>query len=185
MSDVLTMPARPRENELAKFWQSAKTAVPDAGLGDDYQVRWIGLDDQTTEQVFELIRSGDKTGTFTLPWLVEQTGDPTPQGGDAIILVSFDGTPKILLRLTEIEMVAFGDITEAHTAVDGSPVRALEVWKPLHTTYWNERLQPFGLGVCDDMPVLVEKFEVLYDAPSAPNRFTASGGVSVPHVLKK
>ena len=162
MSNLPTKPAQPIENELANFWQSAKTAVPDGGLGDKYQVRWIGLDDQTTEQIFELIRSGDKTGTFTLPWLVEQTGDPTPRVGDAIILVAFDGTPKILLRLTGIEEVAFGDITEAHTAVDGSPVRALEVWKPLHTAYWNERLQPFGLGVCDEMPVLVEKFEMLY-----------------------
>jgi hypothetical protein len=32
----------------------------------------------------------------------------------------------------------------------------------LLTVYWNERLQPFGLSVCDDMPVLVEKFELLY-----------------------
>ena len=164
MSKQSTMPARPRGNELAKFWQSAKTTNSGAGFGDDYQVRWIGLDNQTTEQVLELSRSGDKTGTFSLPWLVEQAGDPTSQVGDAIILIAFDGAPKILLRLTEIERVAFGDMTAAHTAVDGSPVRALEIWKPLHTAYWNERLQPFGLGVCDEMPVLVEKFEMLYDA---------------------
>jgi len=164
MSEPSTTPTCPREAELESFWQTARASVPGAGLGDDYQVRWIGLDDQTTNQVLELIRTGDKTGTFTLPWLVEQTGDPTPQSGDLIILISFDGTPKILLRLTEIEKVAFGDMTETHTAVDGSPVRALEVWKPLHTTYWNKRLQPFGLSVRDDMPVLVEKFEVLYDA---------------------
>jgi uncharacterized protein YhfF len=167
MSDLPTTPASPREAELAKFWRAARAALPDAGLGDAYQVRWIGLDDQTTEQIFELIRAGDKTGTFTLPWLVEQNADPMPRVGDAIILVSFDGTPKILLRLTEIAKVAFGDVTEAHTAVDGSPVRALEIWKPLHTAYWNERLQPFGLSVRDDMPVLVEKFGVLYDAPSS------------------
>ena len=95
-----------------------------------------------------------------------QAGDPMPQVGDAIILVSFNGKPKTLLRLTVIEKVAFGNVTEAHTAVDGSPVRALDVWKPLHTAYWKERLRPFGLSVCDDMPVLVEKFEVLYEVSS-------------------
>jgi uncharacterized protein YhfF len=167
MSDLTTKPANPREADLLNFWQTAKAAIPDAGLGNDYQVRWIGLDDQTTTQVLELIGMGDKTGTFTLPWIVEQSGDPMPQVGDAIILISFNGMPKTLLRLTQIEMVAFGDVTEAHTAVDGSPVRALEVWIPLHTAYWNELLRPFGLSVCDEMPVLVEKFEVLYEALSS------------------
>ena len=71
-----------------------------------------------------------------------------------------------MVRVTGIEEVAFGDMTAEHTAVDGSPVRALDVWKPLHTAYWNERLQPFDLSVRDDMPVLVEKFDVLYSVAS-------------------
>ena len=66
------------------------------------------------------------------------------------------------MRLTQIETVPFGAITEAHTAIDGTPVRDLTVWKPLHTEYWNGMLAPFGITVSDDMPVWVEKFELLY-----------------------
>jgi uncharacterized protein YhfF len=124
-------------------------------------VRWIGLDHASTEQVLALIEAGDKTGTFTLPWIVARTSQAAPRVGDNIVLIDFGGRPRLLVRLTGIEEVPFGAVSERHTAVDGSPVRSLKVWKPLHTQYWNAMLAPFGLQVSDDMPVLVESFELL------------------------
>jgi uncharacterized protein YhfF len=151
----------PDPSELEAFWGSARDALPAAMLGDAYQVRWIGLDDDSTRQILELIRAGDKTGTYTLPWIVENTGQPTPAIGDTIILVDFGGHPQLIVRLTEIETVPFGQISETHTAVDGPPMRDLAIWKPLHTRYWNGLLEPYGLTVSDEMPVWVEKFDLL------------------------
>lgn len=158
---------RPDRAELDAFWQNAVCELPDAALPDVYHVRWIGLDAETTEQIIELIRAADKTGTFTLPWLVERTEQPEPAVGDAIILVDFDGHPRLLVRLTRIERVAFGAITPGHIAIDGTPVRDLAVWKPLHIRYWNALLEPHGLRVGDEMPVWIEDFELLYDPDAA------------------
>jgi uncharacterized protein YhfF len=154
--------AHPDEAALESFWQAAGNDLPGTGLPDDYRVRWIGLDEETTAQVLDLIRANDKTGTFTLPWIVARTDQPVPQVGDAIILIDFDGTPALLIRLTDVCEVPFGRITAEHTVVDGTPVRDLAVWKPLHTQYWNKTLAPFALKVSDDMPVWIEKFELLY-----------------------
>jgi uncharacterized protein YhfF len=55
-------------------------------------------------------------------------------------------------------------MTNEDTAVDGSPVRDITVWRPLHTAYWGAMLEPYGLAVADDMPVIVEAFELLFDA---------------------
>ena len=115
--------------------------------------------------MLELILTGDKTGTYTLPWIVEHTDHPEPAPGDFIILIDFSGAPRLVVKLTEIETVAFGDITAEHTGVDGSPMRDLALWKPLHTSYWNGMLAPFGLSVNDDMPVWVEKFDLVYPGP--------------------
>jgi uncharacterized protein YhfF len=153
--------AKPDQAALEAFWQAAQDTLPESGLPNDYQVRWIGLDAESTWQIFALIRAGDKTGTFTLPWIVDRTQQPTPRVGDAIILIDFDGTPTMLIRLTDIEDVPFGEITNEHTAVDGPPVRDVAIWRPLHTQYWNAMLAPFDLSVSDDMPVWIEKFEVL------------------------
>jgi uncharacterized protein YhfF len=154
-------PSRPDSAELKSFWEATQKEIPDLFPGPHFQVRWIGLDHDTTEQVLDLISAHDKKGTFTLPWLVERTEQPEPRVGDPIILIDFNGKPRLLVRLTQIEQVTFGEISESHTAIDGSPVRSLNVWKPMHTGYWNEMLEPFGLAVSDDMPVLVERFELL------------------------
>jgi uncharacterized protein YhfF len=155
--------APPDLAELDAFWSDARQALGAMPLPDEYQVRWIGLDADTTRQVIELIQAGDKTGTFTLPWIVERTDQPEPAVGDTIILIDFDGHPRLLVRLTGIEEVAFGKITAMHTAIDGTPVRALDVWKPLHTSYWNAMLAPHGLVVTNAMPVWVETFDLYYD----------------------
>ena len=156
-------PTPPTPSTLDAFWATARAACPSAGLPPSYQVRWIGLDAATTGEILGLIRAGDKTGTFTLPWIVAHTDRIEPKAGQCIILIDFDGTPELLLRLTHVYQAAFGAMTNEDTAVDGSPVRDVSIWKPLHTNYWNALLGPYGLAVTHDMPVWVERFELVWD----------------------
>jgi uncharacterized protein YhfF len=149
------------------FWAAARAAAPALAVATGYQVRWIGLDDDSTRAIFELMRAGDKTGTFTLHWIPELTDQPRPAVGDCIVLIDFHGRPTLLVRRTRVHSTTFGAVTAADVAVDGSPVRALEVWKPLHTVYWNGMLAPFGRAVSDEMGFWVERFDVLYDADRA------------------
>jgi uncharacterized protein YhfF len=139
----------------------ARRAVP--ALGASHQVRWIGLDAESTRQIFDLIRARDKTGTFSLPSIVERTGQLAPRQGDGIILIDFDGSPTMVVRLTDVREHVFGRVTAADIAIDGSPVRDPAVWKPLHTQYWNGLLAPFGPAGRDDMPLWSEPFELVYD----------------------
>jgi uncharacterized protein YhfF len=159
--------ARPSPAALERFWADARVAVPALAAATEYQVRWIGLDASSTRQILDLIRAGDKTGTFTLPWIVEATGEPAPRVGDRLVLIDYDGRPVLVVRTTHVHAARFGSVTAADTAIDGSPVRALEVWKPLHTQYWNALLAPFGRAVDDEMPFWVERFELVYDADAA------------------
>ena len=163
-SNAAAEPAAPSPAAVAAFWARAQSAVPELQSAAGCQWRWIGLDAPTTRQIFDLIRVGDKTGTFTLPWLVARGERPPPQVGDSLVLVDYDGTPTLLVRTRRVHTVAFGDMTNEDTAVDGSPVRDIAVWRPLHTAYWGAMLEPYGLAVADDMPVIVEAFELLFDA---------------------
>jgi uncharacterized protein YhfF len=156
-------PTRPDPAALAAFLDRAGVAA-DARSQPALQLRWIGLDAPTTRSIFDLIRQGDKTGTFTLPWIVERTGLARPTVGQLLVLIDFDGRPVLLLRTAEVREVVFGRVTAADIAIDGSPVRDPAVWKPLHTDYWNALLQPFGLTVSDDMLFWAERFAPVFDA---------------------
>ncbi len=153
---------QPDRRELDEYWKRAAKELDQLDVDADYSARWIGLDDPSTEEVIQLIIAGDKVGTFTLPWLIERTDQPVPAVGDPIILVDFHGRPRLIVRLTEVSRVRFGDISVTHTRIDGTPVRDLSIWKPLHTRYWNDLLAPWRLSVDETMPVLVEKFELLH-----------------------
>lgn len=169
MSTYLPSPARaPSAAALEAFRVAAKTAKPSLNLdGVPLEPRWIGLDQDSTRAIFQLIRIGDKRGTFTLPWIVERTATPIPAVGNHLVLVDMDGTPALLVRVTRVDSALFGSVRAEHTAIDGSPVRDPAVWVPLHTQYWNNHLAPFGLTVSVDMPFWIEEFELLYDSGHA------------------
>jgi uncharacterized protein YhfF len=158
---------RPDPSALDAFWANACARVPQLAGASGYQVRWIGLDAASTQAILELIRARDKTGTFTLHWIPELTDQPVPRVGDCVVLIDYDGCPKLLVRLTGVHTRTFGAVTAADIAVDGSPVRELATWKALHTAYWNAMLAPFGREVGDEMPFWVEPFELLYDADAS------------------
>jgi len=155
---------RPDPRALAAFWAAARVRVPELADAMGYAVRWIGLDAPSTRRILDLVRASDKTGTFSLPWIVEATGAPAPRVGDRLVLIDIDGRPVLLVRTTRVALLRFGGVTAADIAIDGSPVRALDVWKPLHTRYWNALLAPFGREVTDEMPFWAEEFELLFDA---------------------
>lgn len=146
---------QPKPEAIAAFCK-------EAGITGEPHVRWIGLDAQSTQLILDLIKARDKTGTFTLPSIIELTDRRMPKVGEHLVLIDFTGTPQQAVKLTRIWEKKFGAVTGEDTAIDGTPVRDVTVWRPLHTQYWNAMLQPFNRAVSDDMPVLMEQFEPVY-----------------------
>ena len=153
---------RPDDATLETFYADARNASAQANLPDDFSARWIGADTDSTLAILRHIVSGDKTGTVSLPEVVEKTGQPVPSVGDAVVLIEFDGTPAVVVRITAIDIVPYGEIGAAHTALDGPRVRELEVWKPLHKRYFDMLLGQHGLHCTAQTPIAFESFELVY-----------------------
>ncbi|MEJ2533895.1 MAG: ASCH domain-containing protein, partial [Gammaproteobacteria bacterium] len=140
-----------------------------AGLPADSIVdcRRIGTDDAMVETIIERIATGEKTMTYSLPWLAEREGKGAPAPGDLIAVLDARGAPRLLLRLRRVQRLRFGEVSVDDIAEEGLPMRDIDAWRPLHFAVWNEKLAPHGLEVSDDMPVRAEYFELLADAGSA------------------
>ena len=150
-------PALPDTVEVDHFWERANKQFSE--LGDDYQVRSLGIDAETTTQILEYIKTRDKVATFSLPWVIEANGFPYSQPGAPIVLCDYVGTPHLIVQLTDVRKTTFGDIGYAESSLDGPPVQDPEVWIPLHRKYWNGLLAAYGRECTDDMPVLIEPFD--------------------------
>lgn len=154
------LPADPAA--VAAFWAGARAARPGLGLGERYRTRCIGGDRATNTAILGYIRNGEKVGTFPLPWQLEKTGQPLPQPGDFTIQLDVDGAPQLVVRTTSVTLKPFHAIDAADTAIDGPPVRPLEAWRRVHVAYYSQVLAGLGLAFAEDMPVCVERFELVY-----------------------
>jgi len=152
-------PAQPDPTEIDDFWARAQNKFE--GLGDDYQVRSLGIDAETTTQILEYIKTRDKVATFSLPWVIEANGFPYSEPGTPIVLCDYVGTPHLIVQLTDVRETTFGEIGYAESSLDGPPVQDPEVWIPLHREYWNGLLAAYGRECTDDMPVLIEPFDYI------------------------
>ena len=152
-------PAQPDAHAIDNFWGKACEAFP--GLGEEYQVRSLGIDADTTEQILAFIKTREKVATFSLPWVIEANGFRYSTPGIPIVLCDYEGAPRLVIRLTEVREIAFGDIGPAETSLDGPPVQDPDIWIPLHRQYWNGLLKTYGRECLDDMPVLVEPFDYI------------------------
>ena len=152
-------PAQPNPRDIDTFWERARGQFSE--LGDDYQVRSLGIDEDTTTQILGYIKIRDKVATFSLPWVIDANGFPYPEPGLPIVLCDYAGKPHLIVRLTEIRETTFGQIGRAESALDGPPVQDPEVWIPLHRRYWNGLLAAYGRECADDMPVLIEPFDYI------------------------
>ena len=152
-------PAQPHPADIDAFWERA--CEQHADLGDDYQVRSLGIDAKTTTQILEYIKTRDKVATFSLPWVIEANGFPHPEPGTPIVLCDYVGQPHLIVRLTDVRETTFGAIGYAESSLDGPPVQDPDVWIPLHRQYWNGLLAAYGRECTDDMPVLIEPFDYI------------------------
>lgn len=154
-------PAPPNESDLKSFLAECGSALPGTDFGEP-RTLCIGWNLETSETICALVIAGDKTGTFSLPWLHDALPETKPEIAKYVVLSNYGGVPRALLQTVALTLVRFGEIDESHTAIDGPSVRDLDVWRGIHTKYWNGLLEPFGREVLDEMPVVVERFVCLH-----------------------
>ena len=118
-------PAQPKPEEIDTFWERAQDKF--AGLGDDYQVRSLGIDAETTTQILEYIKTRDKVATFSLPWVIEANEFPHPEPGTPIVLCDYVGKPHLIVRLTNVRETIFGEIGFGESSLYGPPVQDPDV----------------------------------------------------------
>ncbi len=147
-----------------RFWAECADQIADPPADGFYRARHFSDQQAMSVRIIDLIRAGEKVGTFTSPWLFEGDRNKTPVVGGYMMVTDFEGTPALIVRTTKLETVPYDEITEEHTQIDGPAVRPLDVWDRVHWAYFERNLEPKGMAPERDMPVVVEQFELVCDA---------------------
>jgi uncharacterized protein YhfF len=128
-----------------------------AGAGAPVRERRIGVTPASTNTMYALILSGEKTITTTSPWLYEADPAQRPVVGGYSVLLDAGGQAAAVIRTTEVKELPFDQVTADDSRFEGRPLAA---WRELHVNFFNRELKPLGREWSATMPVTLERFEV-------------------------
>ena len=118
---------------------------------------------EQADELLELVLSGKKTATASAKWDYDAEDEPLPAVGALSILLDGTGRPRALIRTDRVEVVPFDQVDAEHAYLEGEGDRSLEHWREAHRRFFAEQAT-HAYGVSDVMPVVLERFELLYFA---------------------
>ncbi len=124
----------------------------------------FGDESELAEKLLGAVLAGDKTATSSALWDYDDEGAPLPVIGELSILLDGERHPRALIRTTSVETTTFEEVDEDLAAAEGEGDRTLESWRADHEAFWRRTLAE-GREFTTDMPIVCERFELLYPKP--------------------
>lgn len=149
---------------IEEFWESFVGSLP-AGHRSRTKAyeSWHFCDTRKdADELGALVRAGTKTATCSLLWVYEAEGETTPQVGDLVIVTDWENKPLCVIEITEVTIRPFKDVDASFACDEGEGDRSLEYWRAVHWRYFGRELAALGLLPSDDMPLVCERFRVVW-----------------------
>jgi uncharacterized protein YhfF len=151
--------ARQRE-----FWQAACAAVPGLPPTADYQIWHFGDSEPLARDLADLVLHGPKRATAGLLWDAELDPTMMPVLGGYSLVTDHAGTPLLIIRTTQVEIRPYGAVDADFAAAEGEGDGSLQYWQEAHWAYFSRRCAAMGRTPSEDMPVVLERFALVYPA---------------------
>ena len=112
-----------------------------------------------------LVQAGLKTATSGALASYLHYQVPVPQQGDMAILTNWEGEAQFILQTTQVDIVPFNEVDEDYAMKEGEGDQTLSYWKEKHWSFFAKDLASFGEVAEEDLMVICEEFELLYQLP--------------------
>jgi uncharacterized protein YhfF len=149
------------------FWQARRQALPELAEVERYDVWQFGDSAALCDELLALVLAGSKTATAGLLWDYEGSEEPMPRPGGYSVVTDSEGQPACLLRTTEVRIIPYDDVPADFAFDEGEGDRSLAFWRRAHWDYFARRCRALGRAPDERMPVVCERFRLLWPAPPA------------------
>ncbi len=114
------------------------------------------------DELAALITSGIKTATCSSLWEWEIQQEALPQIGLKTIVLNSQNKPMCMVETTEVTIRKFQDVDADFAYDEGESDRSLETWREAHWQYFTRVLKPFDMQPTLEMPLVCERFKVIF-----------------------
>ena len=106
--------------------------------------------------------NGPKRATAGLLWFNEEKNKPIPKAGDLSVITNWEREPLGVIETTQVDVVPFDEVDEAFAAAEGEGDGLLHYWRDVHWAYFSRGCAAIGREPSLSMPVICERFRLLY-----------------------
>ncbi len=110
----------------------------------------------------QLVQQGSKTATASLVWEYEHDQQPMPTVGDMSIILDSSEKPLCVIETTELRILPYNEVDAEFAFAEGEGDRSLEYWREAHWRFFSRSCQRIGREISETMPILCERFRVVY-----------------------
>ena len=135
-----------------EYWKSQ--AKPQPKLSDAFQ---FGAD---ADWLAQLVVEGKKTATCSGHVFYELENEPLPQVGQYFIVLNSKDTPVAIIQLTEVTILPMNELPVEFALLEGEG--DYDFWWNAHKQFLKKELQGYGLEFSEDIPLVCERFKVIY-----------------------
>lgn len=109
-----------------------------------------------------LIKGGSKRASCSTLWEVEAGSEVMPEIGQLTIVLDGENNPLCIIETVDVFIEKFNQVTEQFAFDEGEGEQTLESWRNIHWDYFTYTLKEIGKEPTEDMPIICERFKVIY-----------------------
>lgn len=152
-------------DKSAAFWQAFLATTPDPAAKAQrfYGVYQTGDTAEDADLGARLILAGKKTTTSSLWWEYEMTGELPPKVGSLGIQEDGSGEPVCIVETTWLGVIPLNEVEDVNFIVGYAEWgETAESWQDRAWAYYAPHCRELGREPRLDMPMLCERFQVIY-----------------------
>jgi uncharacterized protein YhfF len=152
------------ESTVQKYWSDFLAAQPADSpyQGKTYIAEGFGDNPQLADELGQLVLSGVKTATCAAVWDYEFEGQPIQEPGTVWIVLDGKGEPMCITETVEVTFRRYNEVDEEFARAEGEGDLSLRYWREAHKNFFSRILPKFGKEFTEDMPLVCERFKVIY-----------------------
>ncbi len=151
-------------NRIEAYWQAYLETLPDdsPARNEGYEAWAFGDGPEMADALGALVVSGRKTATCSALWELEADGEPVARPGEKSVILDGTDEPLCIIETTGVEIRRFDEVDGRFAHDEGEGDRSLEYWREAHRRFFARTLPEIGRGFAEDMPLVCERFRVVY-----------------------
>ena len=149
---------------IVAYWKKFLSTLPSDSPyhSKTYIAEGWGDSPEMADELGALITQGVKTATCSALWEWESEGNPIPEEGYITIALDGRGEPLCVVETVEISFHKYNEVDANFAREEGEGDLSLNYWREAHRNYCSRVLLKIGKEFSEDMPLVCERFRVIY-----------------------